>query len=185
MIVCSRIKPRETKLATLLSSKKTLGVCGHLDHIPACRLMRYFVDLEDDIAKLEAIAEPSASEHTRLTELKSELEKINKKKEEYVEEHPEQRKLVFKARRRENKDDEEEKPVEQKRNLFKKNGLPRHPERSIYFDPVMNPFGVAPPGMPYMERGELFIYVLCAGLMLYCRFTLQLEDQMRFGATRN
>ena len=38
------------------------------------------------------------------------------------------------------------------RNVFKKNGLPRHPERSIYYDPQMNPFGVPPPGMPYMER---------------------------------
>jgi len=117
-------------------------------------------DLEDDIAKLEAIAEPSASERSRLTELKSELEKIKKKKEEYVEEHPEHRKLVFKARRRETKDGDEaeaEKPVERKRNLFKKNGLPRHPERSLYYDAVMNPFGVAPPGMPYMERREQFI----------------------------
>jgi hypothetical protein len=117
-------------------------------------------DLEDDIAKLEAIAEPPASERSRLAELKSELEKINKKKEEYVEEHPEQRKLVFRARRRENKDHDDEdgeKPVEQKRNLFKKSGLPRHPERSIYYDLVMNPFGVAPPGMPYMERRESLV----------------------------
>jgi hypothetical protein len=84
------------------------------------------------------------------------LEKINKKKEEYVEDHPEQRKLVYRPRRR--KEDEEAKTEEskgpQKRNLFNKNGLPRHPERSIYYDPVMNPFGVAPPGMPYMERRE-------------------------------
>jgi hypothetical protein len=113
-----------------------------------------FEDLEDDITKLEAVAEPSASERSRLTELKTELEKITKKKEEYIQEHPEHRKLVFKARRRDNKDDDDEKPVEQKRNLFKKNGIPRHPERSIYYDPVMNPFGVAPPGMPYMERRE-------------------------------
>lgn len=47
---------------------------------------------------------------------------------------------------------EDAEPVLQKRNLFNKNGLPRHPERSIYYDPVMNPFGVAPPGMPYLER---------------------------------
>lgn len=40
----------------------------------------------------------------------------------------------------------------QKRNLFNKKGLPRHPERSIYYDPVLNPFGVPPPGMPYLER---------------------------------
>ena len=125
------------------------------DHNPIRPLIPTLLeDLEDDIAKLEAITEPSASERSRLAELKAELEKIRKKKEEYVEEHPEQRKLVFKARRREHKDDDEEKekPVEQKRNLFKKNGIPRHPERSIYYDPVMNPFGVAPPGMPYMER---------------------------------
>jgi hypothetical protein len=138
-------------------------------------------DLEDDIAKLEAVAEPSASERIRLTELKSELEKINKKKEEYVEEHPEQRKLVFRARRRDKKDDgeeEEEKPAEQKRNLFKKNGLPRHPERSIYYDLVMNPYGVAPPGMPYMERRELNIYAVYAALALYCDLTARRPDEV-------
>lgn len=92
-----------------------------------------------------------------MKDLKSELEKINKKKAEYVEEHPEHRKLVFKARRRDNKDGEdkeEELPVIRKRNMFDKNGVPRHPERSIYYDPVMNPFGVAPPGMPYLQRGR-------------------------------
>lgn len=114
--------------------------------------------MEDEIEKLEGAAEGSSSDKARLTELKAELEKIKKKKEEYVEEHPEHRKLVFKGRRRPtNKDGEEEKEehVERKRNMFKKNGLPRHPERSIFYDAVMNPFGVAPPGMPYMERGEL------------------------------
>jgi hypothetical protein len=116
----------------------------------------FLIELEGDIEKLEAIADPSAVERARLTELKSDLEKINKKKEEYVEEHPEQRKLVYRARRQQT--DEEAKNEEpkggQKRNMFNKNGLPRHPERSIYYDPVMNPFGVAPPGMPYMERRE-------------------------------
>jgi hypothetical protein len=137
-------------------------------------------DLEDDIEKLEAIAEPSASERSRLSELKAEFEKIKKKKEEYVEEHPEQRKLVFKARRREKKDDDEEKekPVEQKRNLFKKNGLPRHPERSIYYDPVMNPFGVAPPGMPYMERRELLMCIICAELIRCFLLTARKPDEV-------
>jgi mRNA biogenesis factor len=64
---------------------------------------------------------------------------------------------VYRAKRRDgggggSKDDAEEKPLPAKRNMFNKKGLPRHPERSIYYDPVMNPFGVAPPGMPYMER---------------------------------
>ena len=139
------------------------------------------VDLEDDISKLEAIAEPSSSERNRLTELKSELEKINKKKEEYVEEHPEHRKLVYKARRRDNKDNDDgeaEKPVEQKRNLFKKNGLPRHPERSLYYDRVMNPFGVAPPGTPYMERRESLMEFAYAALTHYCLLTARRPDEV-------
>lgn len=28
----------------------------------------------------------------------------------------------------------------------------RNPERSIYYDPVLNPYGAPPPGMPYAER---------------------------------
>jgi hypothetical protein len=113
-------------------------------------------ELEDEIQKLEAIKEPSAVERARLVELKSDLEKIHKKKEDYVEQHPEQRKLVYRTRRQPQDDEgKTEEPVGgQKRNIFKKNGLPRHPERSIYYDPVMNPFGIAPPGMPYIERRE-------------------------------
>ena len=38
-------------------------------------------DLEDEIAKLESASEPSASDKSRLAELKSELEKIVKKKD--------------------------------------------------------------------------------------------------------
>ncbi|KAK7686735.1 hypothetical protein QCA50_010335 [Cerrena zonata] len=112
-------------------------------------------DLEDELEKLEGLSERSPKDNARLAELKSELEKITKKKEEWVAEHPEHRKLVFKARRRNNeeKDEDEIKGPELKsRNLFNKKGLPRHPERSVYFDPVMNPYGVPPPGMPYMER---------------------------------
>ncbi|OCH87476.1 hypothetical protein OBBRIDRAFT_154919 [Obba rivulosa] len=111
-------------------------------------------ELEVEIEKLEAAGNPSPSEKTRLGELKAELEKINKKKEEYVKEHPEQRKLVYRARRQPNEreEKEEESPANKTRNLFNKHGLPRHPERSIYYDPVLNPYGVPPPGMPYVER---------------------------------
>ncbi|KAI0830746.1 WW domain binding protein 11-domain-containing protein [Trametes gibbosa] len=115
-------------------------------------------DIEDEIEKLESVSDPSASDKSRLAELKTELEKVNKKKEEYVKEHPEQRKLVFRSRkpaehRGETQADDSMKP--KTRNLFKKNGLPRHPERSIYYDPVYNPFGVPPPGQPYVERALL------------------------------
>ena len=98
------------------------------------------------------MADPTAAEKIRLADLKAELSKIMAKKEEYVQEHPEQRKLVYRARRGKDDVDKEQPAVEQKRNIFNKHGLPRHPERSIYYDPVMNPYGVPPPGMPYMER---------------------------------
>ncbi|KAI0347649.1 hypothetical protein BDW22DRAFT_1434034 [Trametopsis cervina] len=109
-------------------------------------------DLEEEIEKLEGSTD---SDKARLAELKTELEKINKKKEDYVTEHPEHRKLVYKARRHNNDQDsakDAEPVVHQKRNLFNKRGLPRHPERSIYYDPILNPYGVPPPGMPYAER---------------------------------
>ncbi|KAF9535876.1 mRNA biogenesis factor-domain-containing protein [Crepidotus variabilis] len=103
-------------------------------------------DLEEAISELES----SRADAEKLGELKAELEKINKKKAEYVEEHPEARRLVY--RRRKQGEPEPDLPTKKPRNYFGKNGLPRHPERSIYYDPVMNPFGVAPPGMPYAER---------------------------------
>lgn len=113
-----------------------------------------FTELEDEILELEEEAATSGKGNPRIAELKAELEKINEKKAEYVEEHPEARRLVYKARRKEGDRNEEEKPVPASRNMFNRKGLPRHPERSIYYDPVMNPFGVPPPGMPYMERRE-------------------------------
>ena len=94
--------------------------------------------------------EESRADAGKLAELKVELENINKKKAEYVAEHPEARRLVY--RKRKQGEPEPELPTKAPRNLFDKKGLPRHPERSIYYDPIMNPFGVAPPGMPYMER---------------------------------
>jgi hypothetical protein len=111
-------------------------------------------ELQDEIDKLSALTGPSAAERLRLKEVEAELERINKKKEDYVAEHPEQRKLVYRARRTDQDSGEagSSKPVDRTRKLFGKNGLPLHPERSIYYDPILNPFGVPPPGMPYIER---------------------------------
>ncbi|KAJ7597379.1 mRNA biogenesis factor-domain-containing protein [Mycena floridula] len=107
-------------------------------------------DLHDEIAELEGRNEKTAAEIARLAEVRGELERINKKKEEYLKDHPEQRRLVYRPRKTDDKPEEE--IILPTRKLFKKNGLPKHPERSVYYDPVMNPFGVAPPGMPYLER---------------------------------
>ncbi|TRM66132.1 hypothetical protein BD626DRAFT_566760 [Schizophyllum amplum] len=109
-------------------------------------------ELEEEIASLESSNKDA--DKKRVAELKTELEAIQKKKEEYVKEHPEQRKLVYRGKRQDGAESSkaQEEVVPQKRNLFNKHGLPRHPERSIYYDPVMNPYGVPPPGMPYAER---------------------------------
>lgn len=56
-------------------------------------------DLEDEIDKLSSAASLSDADQKKLKDLKVELENIAKKKEKYVEEHPEQRKLVFRSRR--------------------------------------------------------------------------------------
>ncbi|TFY74757.1 hypothetical protein EWM64_g9254, partial [Hericium alpestre] len=112
-------------------------------------------DLEDEMEKLSSDPALKPADEKRLKDLQAELESINKKKEEYVAEHPEQRKLVYRPRRTAREREEEEKEVDtapKTRKLFDKRGMPLHPERSIYYDPVMNPYGVAPPGMPYMER---------------------------------
>ncbi|KAJ7146304.1 hypothetical protein C8R44DRAFT_757112 [Mycena epipterygia] len=113
-------------------------------------------DLEEEVERLEFATEPA--DKARFVEAKAELEKIYQKKEEYLKVHPEQRRLVYRHRKDGDKPGEE--IVLPKRNFFDKNGLPRHPERSIYYDPVMNPYGVAPPGMPYQERprnpGEVY-----------------------------
>ncbi|KAL4070733.1 WW domain binding protein 11-domain-containing protein [Scleroderma citrinum] len=109
-------------------------------------------DMEDEIEKLETVTDPSAANKSRLTELKAEMAKVMAKKEEYVKEHPEHRKLVYRARRDQGNDQPPAPSGEQKRNLFDKRGLPRHPQRSIYYDPVLNPYGVPPPGMPYIEK---------------------------------
>ncbi|KAK7063740.1 mRNA biogenesis factor-domain-containing protein [Favolaschia claudopus] len=107
-------------------------------------------DLEAEVEKLEFAIE--AKDKARYAEAKAELDNIYKKKEEYLKEHPEQRRLVYRKKDGTKPDEEIILPS---RNFFDKNGLPRHPERSIYYDPVMNPFGVAPPGMPYQERPRL------------------------------
>lgn len=59
-------------------------------------------DLEDEIEKLSSTASLSDADQKRLKDLKAELDNIIKKKEKYVEEHPEQRKLVYRSRRKPN-----------------------------------------------------------------------------------
>jgi hypothetical protein len=118
------------------------------------------LELEDEISKLKELSAPSSDDKARLASLEKELAGIMEKKESYVAEHPEQRRLVYRGKKSEgassSKDADTPKPLPKARNLFDKNGMPRHPERSVYYDPVMNPYGVAPPGMPYLEKRASF-----------------------------
>lgn len=99
------------------------------------------------------------------------------KKDEYVKEHPEQRRLVYRPRKQEKGEDQKEVPsIEEKRNLFNKHGLPRHPERSIYYDPVMNPYGVPPPGMPYIERRECLLGIYLIHTLYYTFAALTTDE---------
>lgn len=78
-------------------------------------------------------------------------------KEKYVEAHPEARDKIFKPRgpRRDGEDEAEGSGSgSAQSHLYGEDGKLRDPTRSIYFDPVYNPFGVPPPGMPYKERSE-------------------------------
>jgi len=92
----------------------------------------------------------------RLESLRQEVDRVKKAKADYVEAHPEHAKLVYPGGRppREKREagPSAPRPVAASRNLFGPDGLPLHPERSIYYDAVLNPFGVPPPGMPYVER---------------------------------
>lgn len=67
-----------------------------------------------------------------------------------VEAHPEHRKYVFPERPEDAARDQQD--ADSTPGLYDKNGRLKHPERSLYYDPVFNPYGAPPPGMPYREK---------------------------------
>ena len=93
----------------------------------------------------------------RLEALEAELKYVQKTKEAYVKAHPEAKDRVFKQHRprdgpRPEGDDEEGgEPSDPNSHLYDEHGKLRDPKRSVYYDPVYNPYGVPPPGMPYRE----------------------------------
>lgn len=100
---------------------------------------------------------------------------IVKTKEAYVKEHPDAKDKVFKPRgaggggrggdgqgQAEEEGDENGASGSgaewkgRKRLHDETTGRLRDPTRSAYYDPVYNPWGAPPPGMPYKERRESF-----------------------------
>ncbi|KAG8809509.1 hypothetical protein FRC17_003406 [Serendipita sp. 399] len=113
--------------------------------------------LEEEIEDLESRGELMPEERGHLAELRQQLKRALKAKEDYLKEHPEHRSLIYSSAYKRSKglsnDDSNRAGVAPgDRSVFGKDGLPLRPERSIYYDPVMNPYGVPPPGMPYIER---------------------------------
>ncbi|GAA6061888.1 hypothetical protein JCM10212_004706 [Sporobolomyces blumeae] len=108
--------------------------------------------LEQEIQQLSAKGNLSKHDKDQLASLRAEVARINKAKHEYVEAHPEHRKFVFPDRpsTSEGQGAGDDEP----KGLYDKNGRLKHPERSVYYDPVFNPFGAPPPGMPYREKPE-------------------------------
>ncbi|GAA5855950.1 hypothetical protein JCM9279_005560 [Rhodotorula babjevae] len=95
----------------------------------------------------------SKTDKDELARLRADLARLNKAKQEYVDKHPEHRKFVF-PERAADPSSSSGLPSDEPVGLYDRNGRLKHPERSLYFDPVFNPYGAPPPGMPYREKPE-------------------------------
>lgn len=73
-----------------------------------------------------------------------------------VEAHPEHRKFVYPENNAAASTSKV--PSGPTTGLYGSDGKLKNPERSIYYDPVFNPFGAPPPGMPYREKRKLDSY---------------------------
>ncbi len=97
-----------------------------------------------------------AAGKARLAELEAEVGKIKAVKDTYLAAHPEHRHLVYKERPKpgaasgfgSGAGGQGGRPGAR----YDAKGRLRDPKRSVYYDPVLNPFGAPPPGMPYRER---------------------------------
>ncbi|PWN91275.1 hypothetical protein FA10DRAFT_284220 [Acaromyces ingoldii] len=114
--------------------------------------------LEADIRRLESKDGGALSqvEREELGQLKAEVRRIREAKEAYVKEHPEHRKFVF-AREMEEEEEskrkqKEGKEAEERNRDAKRPWEGRDPRWSQDYDPVFNPLGAPPPGMPYREK---------------------------------
>lgn len=107
-------------------------------------------ELETEIRSLKAENNPANKK--KIQELESELKYVSKLKEKYVSEHPEEHDRVYNIRRKAEQQDQDGQGEGSGQQLYDERGRLRDPKKSVYYDPVYNPFGVPPPGMPYRER---------------------------------
>ncbi|KAF8330788.1 WW domain binding protein 11-domain-containing protein [Cantharellus anzutake] len=118
--------------------------------------------LESEIRHLEDSArkgELDKNGQEKLESLRKEVDSIRKTKTEYVAAHPEHEKLVFPGRKSApsgpSKVSSRPHINDYNKHLFGSDGLPLNPEKSIYYDKLLNPTGMPPPGAVYMEHPPL------------------------------
>lgn len=100
--------------------------------------------LESEIRHLERAGKTGPELET----LKAELKKAKEAKDKYLEKHPEHKKFIYPH----SQEQKAEEASDHGRGLFRPDGKPRFPEKSVYYHPVFNPWGAPPPGMPYAEK---------------------------------
>ncbi|SPO45595.1 uncharacterized protein PSANT_03281 [Moesziomyces antarcticus] len=115
--------------------------------------------LERQIRRLESRQNTlSEDDQEELQRLQREVADVKRIKEEYVRNHPDQRNFV---RGYEEKASTDSKPGELSNAPQQtatatardsQNAPSRDPRWSIYYDPVFNPYGAPPPGMPYLDK---------------------------------
>ncbi|CEH16902.1 Uncharacterized conserved low complexity protein [Ceraceosorus bombacis] len=125
--------------------------------------------LQAEVRRLERLSSTgngklSAIDSNELKEKRAELEAMLRLKEEFVAKHPNSRKLVFPGEEEERAEKERQRKAEEESKMAAGAGKASSgpagggqyagiiPERSVYYDPVFNPTGAPPPGMPYREK---------------------------------
>lgn len=89
--------------------------------------------------------------------LRIEIEEIRRAKADYLKKHPEHRKHIYPSAttsmpNMQGQQAQQGPASGQLADFFRPDGKSNHPERSIYYDPIFNPWGNPPPGLPYREK---------------------------------
>lgn len=116
--------------------------------------------LEREIRTIERKSNRSKQDEAELERLRTEVQRIKEIKEDFIRKNPDQRRTVVGYE----KTDEEREAERQQRAsaVASSSGIGtglggiggRNPKWSVYYDPVFNPYGAPPPGMPYLEKRE-------------------------------
>lgn len=126
-------------------------------------LRRDTAPLERQIQRMEARQDTlSPEDQEELKRLKAEVAEVKRIKDDYIRKHPDQRNFVRgyeekapSSSKSASAPNKEAGPSSSQRSTgAQPQGATRDPRRSIYYDPVFNPYGAPPPGMPYLEKAH-------------------------------